>query len=73
MKRRLLGLVPDVVTYSALNRGCANSNQPKEALEMYNVMQQQGLVHDVITYHALVGARGNSDQPERTMEIHVAI
>ena len=33
---------------------CVKSRQPKRALEVFKVMQQQGVVPDVIIYNALI-------------------
>jgi pentatricopeptide repeat protein len=50
------GVVPDVITYSALISACEKGRQPERALELFEAMQRQGVVPDVITYSAMIMA-----------------
>ena len=52
----LYGLVPDVITYSALISACEKRGQPQRAIALFLAMQRQGLVPDVITCSALMSA-----------------
>ena len=53
---RNLGLVPNVITYSALISACETGQKAVRALELFHVMRGQGLVLNVITYTALISA-----------------
>ena len=48
------GVVPNVITYSALISACEKGKQPERALELFEAMKRQGVVPDVITYSALI-------------------
>jgi pentatricopeptide repeat protein len=50
------GVVPDVITCSALISACGKGKQPERALEVFEAMQRQGVVPNVITYSALISA-----------------
>ena len=47
------GLLPDVITYSALTIACEKGALPQRALELLEIMLHQGLLPDVITYETL--------------------
>ena len=51
-----LGLVPDVITHSALISAHKMGTQPELALELFEAMTQQGGAPKVITYSALISA-----------------
>ena len=63
------GVVPNVITYSALISTCEKSKQPvsERALELFEAMQRQGVVPNVITYGALISACEKGKQPERAL------
>jgi pentatricopeptide repeat protein len=63
------GVLPDVITYSALISACEKGKQPERALELFEAMQRQGVVPDVITYSALVSACEGSQQWELTSHL----
>ena len=63
------GVIPTVITYSALISACEKGKHPERALEMFDKMQQQDMLPNVITYSALISACGKGKQPERTLEI----
>ena len=50
------GVVPDVITYSALISACEKGNQLEQALGFFEAIKQQGLVPNLITYSALISA-----------------
>jgi pentatricopeptide repeat protein len=41
---RRQGVVPDVITYSALISACEKGTQPERALELFEAMQRQGVL-----------------------------
>ena len=51
-----LGLVPSVITYSALISAGAKGQKFARALGLFQVMRDQGMVPDVITYVDLISA-----------------
>ena len=52
MKQR--GIVPNVITYSALISALQKAKRPAQALKIFEEMQQHGIVPNVITYSALI-------------------
>jgi len=64
------GIVPDVVTYSALISACGKGRQSKRALELLEVMRQQGVVPKVITCNALISACEQGAQPDRALKVY---
>ena len=67
------GVVPDVITYSALISACEKGNEPDRALKLFEAMKQQGIVPDVIIYNALISACEKGQQPERALELFEAM
>ena len=51
------GVVPDIITYSALISTFGEGKQLERALEIVDQIQQQGIVPDVITYNTAAGDR----------------
>ena len=43
------GVVPDVITYSALISVCEKGKLPERALELFRAMRRQGVVPNVFT------------------------
>ena len=58
------GMVPNVITYSALISACEKGKQPERALELFEAMKRQGVVPNVITYNALISACEKGKQPD---------
>jgi len=50
------GLIPNVITYSALISACEKSYQVEKAFGLFETMQRQGVVPNEITYSALITA-----------------
>ena len=51
---RQWGVMPNVITYSALIIACEKDKKPKQALELFDMMQQQGVVAGVSSYSSLM-------------------
>ena len=54
MAMQLQGMVPDVITCSALISTCGKAHQPERALESLMAMQLQGVVPDVVAGSVLI-------------------
>jgi len=63
------GLLPDVVTYSAVVNACEKGHQPGRALEVFQAMQRQSVVMDVITYTVLISACQKGRHLEKALEL----
>ena len=59
------GLLPNVITYSALISACEKDALPQRALQLLETMLHQGLLPEVITYSALISAceKGKARSP----------
>ena len=53
---RKQGVVPDVISCSALISSCEKGKQPEQALEVFQGMRQQVMVPKGITCSALISA-----------------
>merc|ERR1712050_239391 len=58
-----------VFTYNALISAFAKVNQPEQALEVFQAMQQRGVAPNAITYNALVSACEKGNQPKRALAV----
>ena len=56
------GMVPNMITYTALINACERSKQPQWAVEMLHVMQHQDVVPNIITYSAVISEIKKSQQ-----------
>lgn len=57
-----IGLVPNVITYSAIIRGLCLNNDLKTALDVFEVMKSHGVQPDAFTYSILInGCKLNRD------------
>ena len=63
------GLVPDVITYSALISACAKGPTAERASELFQETRYQGRGPDVITYSALISAGAKGQKLERALEL----
>ena len=63
------GLLPNVITYSALVSACEKGKLPQRALELLETLLHQGLLPEVITYSALISACEKGTLPQRALEI----
>jgi len=63
------GLLPNVLTYSALISACEKGALPQRALELLETMRHQGLLPNVITYSALISACEKGALPQRALEL----
>ena len=52
------GLLPDGITYTALDSACGQGTQPQRALQLLEAMLHHGLLPDGIPYNACVSACG---------------
>lgn len=62
--------VRDVVAFNAMIGGYAAHNLGKEALKLFNRMEEEGLVPDKVTYINILNACANSGSLEWAREIH---
>ena len=67
------GVVPNVITYSALIIACARDKRADHALELFEEMQWHGLVPDVVIYNALMSACEKGMQPKWALELFQAM
>jgi len=65
---RRQGVVPNVVTYSALVSACEKGERLGQALKMFVAMQRQGVAPDVVTYCALISACEKSTHLDWALE-----
>ena len=63
-----LGMVPNVITYSAMISACEKGNQ-EWVLEVFDAMQRQGMVPKIIGCSAWISTCEKGRQPERALEI----
>ena len=63
------GVIPNVVTYSALISACEKGSQLGQALEVFEAMQQQPVGPKILTYNALISACEKGKQSERALEL----
>jgi len=67
------GIVPSVITYSALISACAKGQQREQAFGLFEDMKRQSAVPNVITYNALISACEKGQKPERALEFFDAM
>ena len=67
------GVVPEVLTYSALISTCEKGAQSEQALGIFAELKRQGLAPGVITYNALISAWEKGKQPEQALKVFEAM
>ena len=50
------GVIPNVITYSALISACEKANQLEWAFRLFQAMKKQSIVPNTVTYSALISA-----------------
>jgi len=70
---RRQGMVPDVITYSALISACERGKSPELAMEVFRSMQRQSAVPDIVIYSAFISSCGKAQQPKKALEAFKAI
>ena len=66
---RRAGVVPSVITCSALMSARENGRQLAQSLELLQAMRQQGVVANITTYAVLISKCEKGKQPAPAMEI----
>jgi len=66
---RAAGIIPDVITYSALISACEKGGQAELALKIFDDMRADGIIPNVITYSALISACEKAGKVEWALEV----